>query len=105
MQFEFRGKLCAYLCTDCQEDLSGVKVRLYRNRSDQNVTALAAASTNDTLAILDEDEIKAKAKFLIAETDTKDDGSFSFSLGGDQKYEGGAFEIDVYCGTVPHRKP
>lgn len=104
MQFEFRGNLCAYLCRDCEEVLSNVKVRLYRNRKDQNITALSVADANDTLAILDEDAVKAKASSLIAETETDADGNFSFQLGADQGYEGGAFEVDVYCGTVPHRK-
>lgn len=105
MDFEFRGKLCAYLCADCEEYLSGVTVRLYRNRENQNVTALAVAEPKDTLAILDDDAVAAKASFLIAETQTGPDGSFTFNLGPEQRYEGGAFEVDVYCGTVPHRKP
>ena len=105
MQFEFRGNLCAFLCCDCEEVLSGVKVRLYRNRQDQNVPALSVAEANDTLAILDEDAVKAKASSLLAETETDADGNFSFQLGDKQKYDGGAFEIDVYCGNVPHRKP
>ena len=29
----------------------------------------------------------------------------TFKLGDKQGYDGGAFEVDVYCGTVPHRKP
>jgi hypothetical protein len=104
MPFEFRGRLCGFLCADCQEDLAGVKVRLYRNRRDQNVTGLSVANPKDTLAIVDDDAVKAKASSLIAEADTGPDGSFAFQLGPDQKYEGGAFEVDVYCGTVPRRK-
>jgi hypothetical protein len=104
MNFEFSGKLCGYLCSECVEDLSGVKVRLYRNRQGQNVTGLAVANPKDTLAILDDDEVKAKTGSLIAETETKADGSFTFQLGAEQKYEGGAFEVDVYCTTVPHLK-
>src|SRR5436305_4316288 len=105
MTFEFRGNLCGFLCADCQEVLSGVKVRLYRNRADQNVTALSVANPKDTLAILDDKAIKAKASSLMAETETDDAGNFVFTLGDKEKYDGGAFEIDVYCGTVPHQKP
>jgi len=76
MPYEFRGKLCGYLCAECEEPLEGVTVRLYRNRPDQGVTGLAVAAPKDTIALLDE-----------------------------QNYDGGAFEIDVYCGSVPHRKP
>ena len=105
MPFEFRGRLCGILCADCREDLSGVIVRLYRNRPDQGVTGLAVADPKVTLTLLDDDAVAAKAGSLIAETETQQDGSFSFQLGPDQRYEGGPFEVDVYCGTVPHRKP
>jgi len=105
MSYVFRGNLCGWLCPECREDLSDVTLRLYRNRPDQNVTALAVASPNDTLALLTDDQVKAKAGQLIAEAKTDASGNFSFTLGGDEKYEGGSFEVDVYCGTVPHRKP
>jgi hypothetical protein len=104
MSYTFRGSLCGRLCSECLEQLSDVTVRLYRNRKDQNVTALAVASPNDTLALLTDDQVKAKASQLIAETTTDAEGNFSFTLGREQKYEGAAFEVDVYCGTVPHRK-
>lgn len=104
MSFTFRGGLCGRLCSDCLDQLSNVTVRLYRNRPDQNITALAVASPNDTLTLLNEEQINAKASQLIAETKTDTEGNFSFTLGRDQKYDGGAFEIDVYCETVPHRK-
>ena len=104
MLFEFRGRLCGFLCSDCQEDLSGVTVRLYRNRKDQNITGLSVASPDDTLAIVDEQEIASKKPFLIAETETAADGSFSFRLGPEQKYDGGPFEVDVYCSSVPYLK-
>src|ERR1700753_3052469 len=104
MSFTFRGNLCGRFCADCSEELSGVTVRLYRNRSEQNVTALAVASPNDTLAVLNDEQVESKASQLIAETKTDENGNFSFTLGREEKYEGGAFEVDVYCGTVPHRK-
>jgi hypothetical protein len=105
VSYTFRGNLCGKLCADCLEQLSDVTVRLYRNRADQNITALAVASPNDTLALLSDEQMKQKASQLVAETKTDAEGNFSFTLGREQKYEGGAFEVDVYCGTVPHRKP
>jgi len=33
------------------------------------------------------------------------DGKFSITLDSEQKYGGEAFEIDVYCGTMPFRGP
>jgi hypothetical protein len=105
MVFQVRGKLCGYLCGDCRELLSGVTVRLYRNRKDQNTVGLAVANPKDTLAILDDKAVEAKASSLLGEVQTAADGTFSIDLGPNQKYDGGPFEIDIYCGTVPHRKP
>jgi hypothetical protein len=105
MPYEFRGKLCGYLCAECEEPLESVTVRLYRNRPDQGVTGLAVAAPKDTIALLDDDAVAAKRGSLIAETVAAADGSFAFQLGPEQNYDGGAFEIDVYCGSVPHRKP
>ena len=105
MRYIFKGRLCGYICPECPEPLSQVKVRLYRSRAKEGITVLAAAAPKDTFAILSDDDVKQKASSLLAETTTGDDGSFSFELGDEQKYGGEAFEIDVYCGTVPHRKP
>jgi hypothetical protein len=103
--YTFRGRLCGYICPECPEALSGVKVRLYRHAEDQPVSALAAASPKDTFAILSDAQVKAKESLLIAEVDTDAQGGFAFDLGEKQGYDGGAFEIDVYCGTVPHQIP
>ena len=105
MPYIFKGRLCGLICPECPEALSDVTVRLYRHREAQDVVALAVAQPKDTFAILTEDAVKAKASALIAETQTAADGSFTFELGGRDKYSGGAFEVDVYCGTVPHLKP
>src|SRR3954468_9750314 len=105
MSFIFKGRLEGGLCTDCFENLSGVTVRLYRHPAGANITALAVASPGDTLALLTDDQAKAKAALLIAETPAGADGSFAFELGDKQAYGGEAFEVDVYCGTVPRRKP
>jgi hypothetical protein len=105
MSYVFKGNLCGLLCGDCQEPISEGLVRLYRNRPDQNVTALAVADPDDTFTVLSDEQVRAKEAMLIAETKTDADGSFTFNLGREQKYNGEAFEIDVYCGTVPHRKP
>ncbi|WIM06093.1 MAG: hypothetical protein OHM77_02025 [Candidatus Nitricoxidivorans perseverans] len=79
-------------------------VRLYRS-SQPNVTALAVASPKETFAILSDAEVAAKAGRLIAEAVTDSQGGFVFELGDAQKYGGEAFDIDVYCGTVPPRPP
>src|SRR5512133_577216 len=103
--YQFRGRLSGTLCDECSEPLSSVQVRLYRLRSDQDATRLAVAEPKDTFAILTPDQIKAKDKYLIGEFDTDANGVFEANLGEAGKYGGEAFEIDVYCGTVPHRRP
>ncbi len=105
MSYIFKGKLTGFICPECPEPLSNVKVRLYRTRKDQDVTSLAVASAKETFSILTEEMVKAKESSLIAEADTDANGNFVFELGERQKYGGEAFEVDVYCGTVPHRKP
>jgi hypothetical protein len=105
MSYLFKGRLCGYLCQECDEPLSDVVIRLYRNRKEQNTTALAVADPGLTLSLNNDDQIKAKASSLIAEGKADANGNFSFTLGAKEKYAGEAFEIDVYCGTVPRRKP
>ncbi|HLG16875.1 MAG TPA: hypothetical protein VJH03_20585 [Blastocatellia bacterium] len=103
--YTFRGRLCGLICPECIEPLSGVNVRLYRHTTEPNVAALAVASPKDTFAILTDDQVRAKASSLIAEAVTDANGNFAFELGSKQGYQGEAFEVDVYCGTVPRRKP
>jgi hypothetical protein len=105
MSFIFRGSLCGSLCDTCEEQISDVTVRLYRHAAGTNITALAVASPNDTFAVLSDEQFAAKASLLIAETTTDADGAFTFTLTREQGYNGEAFEIDVYCGTVPHHIP
>lgn len=105
MSYIFRGKLCGYICEECHEPISRAKVRLYRVGQDRDVTALAAAQAKDTFAILDEGQVSQKESLLIAEAETDEAGNFAFELGERQKYGGEAFEVDVYCGTVPPHLP
>jgi hypothetical protein len=102
MPYIFRGRLCGYICDECPEPLSRVKVRLYRVREGRNVTALAVASPKDTFAIVEEEQAREKQSLLIAEVETDDRGNFTFELGEGQDYSGEPFEVDVYCGNVPH---
>lgn len=104
MNHLFKGRLCAYICPECPESLSDVVVRLY-HATQPNVTALAVASPKETFAILSDEDVAAKAGRLIAEAKTDAQGNFVFELGEAQQYGGEAFDIDVYCGTVPHRPP
>lgn len=60
MRYQFKGKLCGYICPECPEPLSNVKVRLYRSRAEQNVIALAVASPKETFAILSDETVTEK---------------------------------------------
>src|SRR5436309_1983411 len=101
----FKGRLCGFICTDCPEPLSNLKVRLYRLRRDQNAVALAVANPKDTLAVQNDEAVQAKAQSLLAEVETDAEGRFTVELGEKQNYNGEAFEVDLYCGTVPRQKP
>lgn len=104
LAYIFKGRLCGLLCPDFMEPLSNVKVRLYRLENENEVTVRAVASPKDTLRILKDEEVQAKERFLLAETETDEDGNFVFALGEKEGYGGEAFDVDVYCGTVPHLK-
>jgi hypothetical protein len=101
----FKGRLCGLICPDCPEPLSGLKVRLYASRAKNEVTALAVAHPKETFAILDDKAANEKSRSLIAEIETDAEGRFELQLGEDQRYTGDTFEVDLYCGTVPHLKP
>lgn len=105
MPYIFRGKLCGLICSECPEPLANVVVRLYRSRDEQTVTARAIASPKETFAILSDEQVNEKAAALIAETKTDAEGNFTFTLSDKERYQGEAFEVDVYCGTVPRLKP
>lgn len=106
MSYIFKGTLCGFICSECPEPLSQLTVRLYRvNARDERLVAAAVANPKDTFAILSESDAAAKSSRLLAEAVMDDAGNFHFALGEKDKYQGEAFEVDVYCPTVPHRKP
>jgi len=103
MNYIIQGHFCAYLCRDCREDLSQVTVRLYR--PDGNATDRIVSDPKETLQVLDEKAVKAKAKRLLAEASTNQQGNFTFKLNGEkQKYNGEAVEVDVLVKSVPNQK-
>jgi hypothetical protein len=104
MAYIFRGRLGGFICAQYPEALANVRVRLYRNRPEQSVTLLAVANPEDTSAILTDKQVKEKESSLLAETETNNDGIFIFELGEKQNYCGEAFEVDIYCTTMPYQK-
>ena len=101
-RYIFKGHLCGYICAECPEPLANLQVRLYRVDKQPNVAALAVANPKETFAILDDNQVQEKASRLLAKTETDAEGNFAFELS--KNYAGEAFEVDVYCGSVPRQK-
>ena len=95
------GRLNGYLCDDCVEPLEGVVVRFYAADAP-DVTARAAADVKDTATLVDAAD-QGRAARLLGEATVGSDGSFRSTLA--ESYGGGALDVDLYCGTVPHLKP
>ena len=98
----FRGRLCGYICAECPEPLANLQVRLYRVDKQRNVAALAVANPKETFAILDDDQVQEKAARLLAKAEMDAEGNFAFELS--KNYAGEAFEVDVYCVSVPRQR-
>jgi hypothetical protein len=99
----FKGSVFGALCSDCREPLAGMTLKFYRLAPERNVTMLAVANPKDTFAQVDEAAVAARKSLLLAETVIDEQGNFAVEFS--KSYGGEAFEIDLYCGTVPHRKP
>ncbi len=101
MKYVLRGRIHAIVCDEPQHSLANTTVRLYRF-DDKDATRLVAAQSKEAFQFLEEKEIKAKAKRLLAETKTDAQGNYAFEIDGDkQKYKGEAVEFDVYYAEIP----
>lgn len=100
MGYILRGRLCGYICDECEEPLRRVKVRLYSVGDGREVLVRAVANPKDTFALLSEDEARDKRERLIGEGETDDEGNYKVSL-DEKNYDGGPLEVDVYCGEEP----
>ena len=99
MSYIIKGNFTAYICDDCLENLSQVSVRFYLPPRETNVPAVSTAEIKETFRELSDDEIKSKGNRLVAETQTDMEGNFVIKI--EEKYAESAFEIDIYCGSVP----
>lgn len=104
MPFIFKGNLKAYLCDNCTQPLSEVKVLVYKIQDKQNETLLAVANTKETFRQVNEEEAASKKDLFLSSSITDEAGNFSITL-KDSEYSGGAFDIDFECGTVPIKGP
>ena len=92
------GRLRGDLCGDCHEPLAGMVVRLYLAGSTDG--GRSTGETAEAPQILDDSMIKSRAGRLLVEATTYQDGWFAATL-PEQRYDGGAIDVDVYCRTVP----
>lgn len=99
MSYIFKGNLAAYICRDCSEYISHVKIRIYYPLPEINIAAVSVAQVKDTFKEVSEEEIRAKEKRLIAEIETDMKGDFSVEIS--EKFARSALELDFYCGSVP----
>ena len=99
-RYIFKGRLCGYLCAECLEPLSHVRVRLYRVARNTDVAARVAASAKDSFAVLDAAAMQGRDALLIGEGDTDAEGNFAVAL-DEKQYDGGPFDVDVRLETVP----
>jgi hypothetical protein len=105
MAYIFKGTILGALCRDCIEPLFGLKLRFYRLAPDRNVTALAVAAAKDTFTHLEDAAVAARQSLLLGEAEIDERGNFSFEFPAASRYDGGPFEVDLYCGTVPRLIP
>lgn len=105
MAYLFRGTLHGLLCNDCIEALEGITLKLYAVAPSLDTASLAVAHPKETFALLSDDEVAAKAGRLLGEAMIDAEGGFSIDFAKAPNYAGEAFEVDIYCGTVPHRIP
>ena len=105
MTYLFKGTLKGALCRDCIEPLVGLTLKAYRIAADRDATAMAVAQAKDTFAPVDAAAMAAKASQLLAEAVIDDAGNFALDFSKSPSYSGGAFEVDLYCGSVPHLPP
>ncbi len=104
MAYLLKGNLKGYLCDECFDNLSNIKIKIYRLQSLDNVTLKAVLSEKDTFKRVSKEEVLHKQNNLLAETTTDIEGNFTIELKEDN-YGGEAFDIDFECGTPPAKIP
>jgi len=106
MNYIIKGNLRGLLCSDCELPVAGTSVKVYRPSDQQNETRLAVADPKQTFHQVNDDELKAKERLFITQSDVQENGDFTIEIdGGKSGYEGGSIDVDWYCGNVPFRIP
>ena len=105
MAYLFKGALKGALCRECIEPLVGTTLKAYGIAAGRDATQLAAAHAKDTFMLVDTRTQAARAALLLAEAVIDEAGNFTIDFSKVPNYGGEAFELDLYCGSVPHLKP
>lgn len=100
MPYYLRGNLWGYICRECPRPLWGVIVRAYAAEGDRLIER-AVADPKQTATTIDEREVQARSKRLLAEAKVGEDGSFELDFGR-SGYEGGPVDIDLRVETLDH---
>jgi hypothetical protein len=101
MSYLFTGRLIGLLCDDCSEPLVGATVRLVRSTSG-TVSRDAAADPKHTAIVLEESDADERSADLVGEGVLDETGTFRIELS--ESYDGEAFDVDIYCGTMTGHK-
>lgn len=101
MSYVLTGRLVGLLCDECSEPLVGATIRLVASTSGA-VSRDAAADPKQTSAVLEESAADARAADLLGEGVVGEDGVFRVELS--DRYDGAAFDVDVFCGTMTGHK-
>lgn len=101
MSYNLKGNIRAYYCGDCFDVFYRGKIRFYLPDSKAALTVNAVADAKDTFHQRTEEELQQLQNRFIGETETDENGNFSFVASGDKRYTGGALDIDFDCGNVP----
>jgi len=99
MKFTIKGNLCGYLCTDCDEPLSGMEVLLYRPLQNERILESTVTNAKETFHLVSKEEAMTRKELLIATSISDDKGNFEFEVS--ENYANTAFDIDFICGSVP----
>jgi hypothetical protein len=98
-----RGSITARTCDDCIDDLEGATLRLYRALDDPTLPGRAAADVKHTTSPRSEEELGQLEGRLVGEATLAGGGTFTVELR--EGYDGGALDVDLYCGTLAGRVP
>jgi len=103
LPYIIRGSITARTCDDCIDDLEGATVRFYRTSDDPTLPGRAAAAVKHTTFPRTEDELGQLEGRLLGEATVAAGGTFTVELG--EGYDGGAVDVDLYCGTLAGHVP